>query len=83
LWRAVDQEGEVLENYIMKKHDKMVALKFFRKVMRKHGRPEVLLSDQLRSYGASLRQSSAPHTQEAGRWVNDRAENSQLPFRRR
>ncbi len=39
LWQAVDNKGEVLESYVTKRRDKEVALKFFRKAMRKHGRP--------------------------------------------
>lgn len=51
--------------------------------MRKHGRPEVIVTDKLRSYGAALRDIGAAHRQETGRWLNNRAENSHLPFRRR
>ncbi len=51
--------------------------------MRKHGRPEVLVTDTLRSYGAALREIGAGARQETGRWANNRAENSHLPFRRR
>jgi putative transposase len=51
--------------------------------MRKHGRPEVIVTDRLRSYGAALREIGAGYRQETGRWLNNRAENSHLPFRRR
>ncbi|WP_341860922.1 IS6 family transposase [Gymnodinialimonas sp. 57CJ19] len=83
LWRAVDHEGEVLESYVTKKRDKRAALKFLRKAMRKHGQPEVIVTDKLRSYGAALREIGGADRQETGRWVNNRAENSHLPFRRR
>ena len=53
LWRAVDREGEVLESFVTKTRDKKAALKFLRKAMRKHGRPEVIVTDRLRSYGAA------------------------------
>ncbi len=76
LWRVVDHEGEVLESFVTKTRDSKAALKFLRKAMRKHGRPEVIVTDRLRSYGAGARQ-------ETGRWANNRAENSHLPFRRR
>uniref|UniRef100_UPI00147DA001 IS6 family transposase n=1 Tax=Ruegeria arenilitoris TaxID=1173585 RepID=UPI00147DA001 len=56
LWRAVDHEGEVLESYVTKTQDKKAALKLLRKAMRKHGRPEVTVTDRLRSYGAALRE---------------------------
>ena len=53
LWRAVDHEGEVLESFVTKTRDKKAALKFLRKAMRKHGQPEVIVTDRLRSYGAA------------------------------
>ena len=83
LWRAVDHEGEVLESFVTKMRDKKAALKFLRKATRKHGRPEVVVTDRLRSYGAALKEIGATARQETGRWLNNRAENSHLPFRRR
>ena len=83
LWRAVDHEGEVLESFVTKTRDKKAALKFLKKAMRKHGRPEVIVTDRLRSYRAALKEIGAAKRQETGRWLNNRAENSHLPFRRR
>jgi putative transposase len=83
LWRAVDHEGEVLESYVTKKRDKKAALKFLKKSMRSYGRPEVIVTDKLRSYGAALKDIGNADRQESGRWENNRAENSHLPFRRR
>ena len=83
LWRAVDHEGEVLESYVTKARDKKAALKFLKKAMKKHGRTEVFVTDKLRSYGAALKDLGAIERQETGRWLNNRAENSHLPFRRR
>jgi putative transposase len=83
LWRAVDHEGEVLESFVTKTREKKAALKFQRKAMRKHGRPEVIVTDRLRSYGAALKEIGGTARQETGRWPNNRAENSHLPFRRR
>jgi putative transposase len=83
LWRAVDHEGEVLKSFVTKTRDKKAALKFLRKALRKHGQPEAIVTDKLRSYGAALREIGADARQETGRWVNNRAENSHLPFRRR
>ncbi len=83
LWRAVDHEGEVLESFVTKTRDKKAALKFLRKAMRKHGQPEVIVTDGLRSYGAALREIGAGARQETARWANNRAENSHLPFRQR
>ncbi len=56
LWRAVDHEGEVLESLVTKTRDKKAALKFLRNAIRKHGRPDALVTDRLRSYGAALRE---------------------------
>ena len=83
LWRAVDHEDEVLESFVTKSRDKKAALKFLKKAMRKHGRPEVIVTDRLRSYGAALKDIGAVDRQETSRWSNNRAENSHLPFRRR
>ena len=83
LWRAVDHEGEVLESFVTKTRDKKAALKFLRKAMRKHGQPEVIVTDRLLSYGAALKETGAAARQETGRWLNNRVENSPLPFRRR
>ncbi len=83
LWRAVDHEGEVLESYVTKRRDKKAALKFLKKVLRKHGRPEVIVTDKLRSYAAAKKVIGNADPQKTGRWLNNRAENSHLPFRRR
>ena len=56
LWRAVNNEGEVLESFVTKTRDKKAASKFIKKEMRKHGRPDVIFTDQLRSYGAALKE---------------------------
>lgn len=83
LWRAVDHESEVLESFVTKMRDKKAALKFLRKAMDKHGRPEVVVTDRLRSSGAALTEIGATARQETARWLNNRAENTHLPFRRR
>ena len=83
LWRAVDQEGEVLEAFVSKKRDRKAALKFLRKLMNRYGRPDAIVTDRLRSYRAALRRLGGSGLHQAGRWLNNRAENSHLPFRRR
>lgn len=83
LWRAVDHEGEVLESYVTKKRDKSAALQFFRKTLKRHGQPKAIVTDGLRSYPAAMRELGNLERQEMGRWLNNRAENSHLPFRRR
>ncbi|WP_422026688.1 IS6 family transposase [Roseovarius sp.] len=83
LWRAVDHEGEVLESVVTKRRNKRAALKILRKLMRRFGRPDVLVTDRLPSYQAALRELGCGDLQSCGRWLNNRAENSHLPFRRR
>ena len=83
LWRAVDHEGEMLESFVTKRRDRKAALKFIRKSMKRYGQPQVLVTDRLRSYGAAMKQIGNAEKQETGRWQNNRAENSHLPFRRR
>lgn len=83
LWRAVDHEGEVLESFVTKERDKAAALKFIKKAMKRHGRPRTIVTDGLRSYGAALKELGGTERQEVGRHLNNRAENSHQPFRRR
>jgi putative transposase len=54
LWRAVDHEGEVLESYATKTRDKSAALRFMKKALRRHGVPEAITTDGLRSYRAAM-----------------------------
>jgi len=83
LWRAVDHEGEVLESFVTETRDKAAALKFIKKAMRRHGRTKAIVTDRLRSYGAALKEIGGADLQQTGRRLNNRAENSHLPFRRR
>jgi len=83
LWRAVDHEGEVLEAYVTKRRDRHAALKFLRKAMKRYGNPEVIVTDRLPSYKAAMKVIGNEGKQDVGRWLNNRAENSHLPFRKR
>jgi putative transposase len=83
LWRAVDHEGEVLEAIVTKRRDKRAALKLLKKLMKRFGLPREIVTDLLRSYRAALKEIGAADLQTTGRWLNNRAENSHLPFRRR
>jgi putative transposase len=83
LWRAVDNEGEVLESFVTKRRDRKAALKFLRKTMKRHGNPHIFVTDKLRSDGAAMKAIGNADKQETGRWLNNRAENSYQPFRRR
>ena len=83
LWRAVDHEGEVLEAVVTKKRDKRAALNLLRKLMRRYGNLSSIVNDKLKSYGAAIRELGVDGYENQSRWINNRAENSHLPFRRR
>ncbi|PZO02372.1 MAG: IS6 family transposase [Alphaproteobacteria bacterium] len=83
LWRAVDEEGEVLDSFASKTPDKAAALTFMKKIMKRHGRVKAITTDGLRSCKAAMNELCNTAKQEVGRWANKRVENSHLPFRRR
>ena len=83
LWRAVDHEGEVLEVFATKRRDRKAALAFLKRAMKRFGRPWSVVTDRLPSYGAAMRVIGNRRRQECSRWLNNRAENSHQPFRRR
>ena len=83
LWRAVDHEGEVLESFVTKRRDRKAALAFLKKAMKRYGHPKVIVTYRLKLYKAAMRVIGNQAAQEVGRWKNNRAENSHLPFRRR
>src|SRR6266478_8515253 len=77
LWRAVDQDGFVLDILVQSGRDKKAAKRLFRKLLKKQGRaPRVLITDKLRSYAAAKREimPGVEHRQHKG--LNNRAENS-------
>jgi len=82
LWRAVDHEGEVSESYVTKKRDKAAALKLLKKAMKRYGNPRVVATDRCPFYRAAMKVIGNETRQETGRHLNNRAENSHLPFRR-
>jgi len=83
LWRAVDHEGEVLESFVTGKRDKSSALAFMKKALKRHGKAETIVTDGLKSYPAAMKELGNQDRREMGRWLNNRAENSHLRFRRR
>src|SRR5687767_1041671 len=84
LWRAVDDEGEVLDILVQKKRDKAAAVKLMRKLLKKQGfAPSVLVTDKLRSYSAAKAKIGLSAHHEQGLRKNNRAENSHQPIRRR
>ncbi len=58
-------------------------MKFLRKTMKRYGIPKVIITDRLRLYRAAMKVIGNADRQETGRWLNNRAENSHQPFRRR
>ena len=83
LWRAVDHEGEVLEVFATKRRDRRAALRFLKRAMKHYGRPQSVVTDRLQSYRAAMNVIGNAAAQTCGRWLNNRAENSHQPFRRR
>ena len=83
LWRAVDHEGEMLEVFATKCRDRKAALAFLKCAMKRYDRRQAIVTDRLRSYAAAMKDIGTEHRQVCGRWLNNRAENSHQPFRRR
>jgi putative transposase len=84
LWRAVDQDGELLDILVQSQRNKKAAKKFFRKLLKElQYVPRLIITDQLRSYSAAKSESlpSVEHRQD--KWQNNRAENSHQPTRLR
>jgi putative transposase len=84
LWRAVDQDGTILDILVQRRRDKAAAKKFFRKLLRGLTYvPRVIITDQRKSDGVALRDilPSVEHRQH--RYLNNRAENSHQPTRQR
>jgi putative transposase len=85
LWRAVDDEGEVLDMLVQKRRNKAAALKLLRKLLKNQPiHPEKIVTDGLASYGAATRELGCEDRHRPSRLRdNNRAENSHLPIRRR
>ena len=85
LWRAVDDEGVVLDLVMQRGRDKAAAMKLLRKLLHNQTvKPELITTDGLRSYPAALDELKLGHLHRPGRLrENNRAENSHLPIRRR
>jgi len=82
LWRAVDQDGDILDILVQSRRDKKAAKKFFRKLLKRlRYVPRVIITDKLKSYGAAKAEvmPSVAHRQQ--KYENNRAENSHQPTR--
>jgi putative transposase len=84
LWRAVDQDGHLLDLLVQRRRDKQAAKRFFRKLLRGLTYvPRVIITDRLKSYGAALREMLPSVEPRQHRYLNNRAENSHQPTRQR
>lgn len=84
LWRAVDQHGVVLDEILQSRRDTAAAKRLFARLMKKHRRtPRRFITDKLRSYGAAKRKIASGVEHRSHKGLNNRAENSHLPFRKR
>ena len=77
LWRAVDQDGEVVDVYLQAKRDGVAAKRFFRRLLRNHGgEPRKIVTDKLRSYGVAHRELIPETIHSTKRYENNRVEQS-------
>ena len=84
LWRAVDQDGNVLDILVQRRRNKQAAKKFFRKLLKGlRYVPRVIITDKLKSYGAAKREILPGVEHRQHRYLNNRAENSHQPTRQR
>jgi putative transposase len=85
LWRAVDQNGVVIDILVPPKRDRFAAMRFFRELLRatSRRRPRVIVTDKLRSYAAAKRVVMPGVAHRQHRYLNNRAENSHQPTRER
>ena len=84
LWRAVDDEGTVLDVVVQQRRNTKAATRLLRKLLRKQDiKPTRIVTDRLASYGAALKGLGLKHLQDVGGRKNNRAECSHFPIRRR
>src|SRR5215213_9126057 len=84
LWRVVDQDGLVLDVLVQSRRDKKAAKRLLRKLLKRQGRPpRVMITDKLASYPAAKRELMPGVEHQRHKGLNNRAENSHQPTRRR
>jgi len=82
LWRAVDQDGEVVDVFIQKRRDGKAAKRFFRRILKKyHDKPRIIVTDKLRSYRVAHRELMPDTIHDTSQYANNRAELSHEPTR--
>ena len=83
LWRAVDDNGTILDVYVTERRNKEAAKNFFERLLGSYERPTKITSDRLRSYKSVIREQTPKTKNLRGKWLNNRAENSHIPVRER
>ena len=84
VWRAVDQDGEVVDVYLQARRDGKAAMRFFTRLLRSHGgEPRKIVTDKLRSYGVAHRELMPEIIHDTNQYANNRAELSHQPTRDR
>jgi putative transposase len=82
LWRAVDQDGEVVDVFLQKRRDAKAAKRFFKRLLKNHkGDPRKIVTDKLRSYGVAHRELIPDTIHDTSQYANNRAELSHQPTR--
>ena len=82
LWRAVDQDGEVVDVFLQARRDGAAAKRFFKRLPRSHGsEPRKIVTDKLRSYGVAHRELIPESVHDTSQYANNRAEQSHEPTR--
>jgi putative transposase len=82
LWRAVDQDGEVVDVYLQKRRDGAAAKRFFKRLLKKHhDEPRKIVTDKLKSYGVAHRELLPDSIHDTSQYANNRAELSHQPTR--
>jgi putative transposase len=82
LWRAVDQDGKVVDVFLQARRDGAAAKRFFRRLLRSHGgEPRKIVTDKLRSYGVAHRELIPDAIHDNSQYANNRAEQSHEPTR--
>ncbi len=84
LWRAVDQDGDLLDILVQSRRSAKAAKRFFRRLLKGlRYSPRMVVTDKLRSYGAAHRELGLSAEHETGQYQNNRAENSHQPTRQK
>jgi putative transposase len=82
LWRAVDQDGEVVDVFLQKRRDGAAAKRFLKRILKKHhDEPRKIVTDKLRSYGVAHRELIPDTIHDTSQYANNRAELSHQPTR--